>query len=315
MAVSFARPSSVRPSPVRPSLVRPVWRSLLYVPAHVDRFVDKAHTRGADCIQLDLEDSVPPGEKPAARRAVAGAAAKVRRGGADVLVRINAPLGLAVPDIQAAIGPDVDGIIVTKARGPDHIRLIEEYVAECERASGVPEGRTWLLPLIETPEALPHTQAIAQASPRVVAVSLGPEDFATAIGAEPSEEALLVPKHLLLHGARAAGVMPLGLLGTLAGFSDLGAFRDLAIRSRRVGFEGASCINPVQVAPLNEAFTPGEAELEKARRIVAAAGEAEAAGRGAVALDGKMIDVPVVRRAEALIARAKAIRTRTARHG
>lgn len=298
------------PSPVRPA---PVWRSLLYVPAHVERFVDKAHTRGADCIQLDLEDSVPPSEKPAARRAIPAAAAKVRRGGADVLVRVNAPLSLLVPDIEAAIGPDVDGIIVTKARGPDHIRLIDELVADCERRAGIEVGRTWLYPLIESPEGLSNVEAIARASPRVVALSLGPEDFALSIGAEPIEEALLVPKHLLLHAARAAAVLPLGLLGTLAAFDDLAAFRDLAVRSRRVGFEGASCINPVQVAPLNEAFTPSDADIDRARRILAAAADAEAQGRGAVALDGKMIDVPVVRRAERLIARADAIAGRMRR--
>ena len=97
----------------------PVWRSLLYVPAHVERFVDRAHTRGADGILLDLEDSVPASEKAAARAGVAAAAARVRRGPNDVLVRINAPLSLAVPDIEAAIGPDVDGLVVTKARGPE----------------------------------------------------------------------------------------------------------------------------------------------------------------------------------------------------
>lgn len=215
----------------------PVWRSLLYLPAHVSRFVDKAHTRGADCIQLDLEDSVPPGEKATARAAIAGAAPKVRQRGADVLVRINAPLSLAVPDIQAAIGPDVDGIIVTKARGADHLRLIDELVAECELAAGIPLGRTWLYPLIETPEALSRAAEIARASARVVAMSLGGEDFATAIGAEPIEEALAIPKHLVIHAARSAGIIPLGLLGTLAGFGDIAAFREMAVRSRRVGLK------------------------------------------------------------------------------
>ena len=285
----------------------PVWRSLLYVPAHVHRFVDKAHLRGADCIQLDLEDSVPPAEKPAARAAIAAAAPLVRRAGADVLVRINAPLALAVPDIQAAIGPHVDGLIITKARGPDHIRLLDELVSECEARAGLPVGHTWFYPLIETPDALPHAQAIAQATPRTVAMGLGAEDFATAIGAEPTEANLATPKRLLLYAARAAGVMPLGLLGSIADFSDPAAFQEMAQRSRAAGFEGASCINPAQVAPLNAAFTPAEAEIAHARRVIAADTAARALGRGAVALDGKMIDVPIVRRAEHLLARAAAI--------
>lgn len=289
---------------------RPVWRSLLYVPVHVERFVERAHTRGADCIQLDLEDSVPAAEKAHARQGVAAAAAKVARGPNDVLVRINSPLSLAVQDIQAAVGPNVDGIVVTKARGPDHIRLLDELVSECELRAGLADGHTRFYILVETPEALPHAEAIGRASRRAEAMSLGAEDFALAIGAEPSEAALAVPKALLLHAARAAGLMPLGLTGTLAGFGDIDAFRAMAERSRAMGFEGASCINPAQVAPLNQAFTPSEAELAYARRVIAADAEARAQGLGAVALDGRMVDVPIVRRAERLLARAAAITAR-----
>lgn len=289
---------------------RPVWRSLLYVPAHVERFIERAHTRGADGIMLDLEDSVPPGEKARARYGVATAAARVRRGPNDVLVRINSPLGLAVPDIQAAIGPDVDGLVITKARGPDHVRLLDELAAECEQRAGLVHGHTRFYLLIETPDALPHAEAIGRASPRAVAMSLGAEDFALAIGAEPSEQALAVPKALVLHAARAAGLMPLGLTGTLAGFGDIAAFRAMAARSRAIGFEGASCINPAQIAPLNEAFTPSDEELSHARRVIAADREAAERGLGAVALDGRMIDTPIVERAHRLLARAEAIAAR-----
>jgi citrate lyase subunit beta/citryl-CoA lyase len=290
----------------------PVWRSLLYVPAHVERFVARAHERGADCIQLDLEDSVPPDRKADARAALAKAAPLVRQNGADVLVRINAPLALAVPDVQAAIGPHVDGLIITKARGPDHIKLLDELVSECEQRAGVPVGHTWLYPLVETPAALPHAEAIACASPRIVAIGLGGEDFATEIGAEPTPEVLALPKQLLLYAARAAGVVPLGLLGSIADFSDPTAFQAMAERSRRMGYEGASCINPAQVGPLNLAFTPGAQEIAQARRVIEADTAARAAGRGAVALDGKMIDVPIVRRAERLLARASIIAARSA---
>jgi citrate lyase subunit beta / citryl-CoA lyase len=291
----------------------PVWRSLLYVPAHVQRFVEKAHLRGADCIQLDLEVSVPPGEKPAARAAIAAAAPQVRQGGADVLVRINAPLSLAVPDIEAAVCPGVDGLVLTKLRGPDHVRLLDELVGEREQAAGLAAGSICFLLLVETPEALPHAQAIAAASPRAVAMSLGAEDFAAAIGTEPTEEAMALPRQLILFAARAAGIIPLGLTGSLAGFADPVGFHAMALRSRRAGFEGASCINPAQVAPLNTAFTPTDAEVEYASRIIAADAAARAQGRGAVALEGRMIDVPVVRRAERLLARHAAILRRA--HG
>ena len=289
---------------------KPVWRSCLYVPAHVGRFVEKAHTRGADCIQLDLEDAVPPGEKAAARRAIPAAAAMVRQAGADVLVRINAPLSMAVEDVRAAVVPGVDGIIVTKARGADHVALLDELVSECEAAAGLEVGRLWFQ--VEAPEALAKSEAIARASPRVVALGLGAEDFATAIESEPSEEALAVARSITLYAARAAGVMPLGLSGTLAGFGDIAAFEAMAMRSRRLGFAGAACINPAQVAPLTRAFTPSPGEVEYARRVIEVDAAARAEGRGAVALDGKMIDVPVVRRAAALLARFAAIEARGA---
>src|SRR4051812_23387040 len=102
----------------------PVWRSLLYVPANVEKYVEKAHTRGADCIQLDLEDSVPPAEKENARKRVPQAATRVRRAGADVVVRINSPLAAAIADIDAVVGPEVDGIAVAKVADADYVRRI-----------------------------------------------------------------------------------------------------------------------------------------------------------------------------------------------
>ena len=251
-----------------------------------------------------------PAGEPTARAAIAAAAPKVRRGGADVLVRINAPLSLAVPDIEAAVCPGVDGLVLTKLRGPDHVRLLDELVTEREQAAGLAPAASASCCWWKRPEALPHAHAIAAASPRAVAMSLGAEDFATAIGAEPTEEAMAVPRQLILYAARAAGILPLGLTGTLAGFGDPAAFHAMAVRSRRAGFEGASCINPAQIAPLNAAFTPADDEVEYARRVIATDAEARAQRRGAVALDGRMIDVPVVRRAERLLARHAAIRRR-----
>lgn len=290
-----------------------VWRSCLYVPAHVERFVSRAHERGADCIQLDLEDSVPPAEKPRARAAVAAAAAAVRRGGADVMVRVNAPLGMVGEDI--AVGPNVDGLLLAKTRGPDHVALIEEHVAACEARARLPEGRTLLYPIIETPAALEHVWAIARASRRIVAMSLGGEDFATGIGAQASEDALLAARQAVLFAARAAGVMPMGLVGSLADYSDLLSFRAMAERSRRLGFEGASCINPAQVPVLNAAFAPDAQEIAWARRVMAADATARAQGLGAASVDGRMIDAPIVARAARLLARAVAIAAREARPG
>ena len=118
----------------------PIWRSLLYVPAHVERFVEKAHERGADCIQIDLEDSVPASEKERARALVEGAAARVRRGGADVVVRVNRPLSLAVRDLEAAVGPDVDGFTLPKVESAEHVRLLDEHISDVEVRRGITVG-------------------------------------------------------------------------------------------------------------------------------------------------------------------------------
>ncbi len=291
----------------------PVWRSLLYVPAHVDRFVDKAHLRGADCVQLDLEDSVPEAEKERARAAVERAAALVRRGGADVVVRINRPLGLAIRDIESAIGPDVDGLSIAKVHSADHLRLLDEHVSEVELRRGLAIGRTKFIALVETAAAWPQLAEIARASPRVVALNMGAEDFALDCGMEPSAETLLLPKQQLVQAASAAGVLPLGLVDSLADFGDLARFRAIVRRSRQFGFSGASCIHPAQVPVLNETFAPTADELDAARRIVAALERAEREGRGAVELDGRMVDAPIAARARRVIERHAAIAARTVR--
>ncbi|NUZ06068.1 HpcH/HpaI aldolase/citrate lyase family protein [Piscinibacter koreensis] len=291
----------------------PVWRSLLYVPAHVERFVARAHERGADCIQIDLEDSVPPSEKELARRCVAAAAERVRAGGADVLVRINRPLGLAVRDIEAAVGPHVDGFTLTKVASADHVRLLDELIGEVEQQRGMTVGHSRLIVLIESADAWLHAAAIARASPRIVALNLASEDFALDCGIEPSFETLLMPKQQLVYAARAAGVLPLGLVDSMTNFADEAKFADIVRRSRRFGFVGASCIHPAQVPILNALFAPSSEEVERARRVIDALEAATREGRGAAALDGRMIDAPIAENARRLIARHTAIAARAAR--
>jgi citrate lyase subunit beta/citryl-CoA lyase len=281
----------------------PAWRSLLYVPATGRRFVEKAHSRGADAIILDLEDAVAPGEKAAARAALAEAVPMVRRGGAEVCVRVNRPLRLAVPDIEAAVAAGADALVLTKLLGPDHVRLLAEHVEEAEAAAGVPPGRTRLIGLVETAESLKQMEAIARASPRMVGLGVGGEDLATDLGAEATPDALDLPKRLGVIAARAAGILPLGFIGTVAGLSDLEGYRAMLRRSRAIGFACASCIHPSQVPILNEEFGARPEELARARCMVAAFEAALAQGQGAVAFEGQMIDEPVVARARRLLAR------------
>ena len=285
----------------------PVWRSLLYVPANVERYLAKAHERGADGIILDLEDSVPPGEKESARAGVQAAAERVGQAGADVLVRVNQPLRLAVRDVEASVSPSVRALVLPKIAGPDHVRLLDELTGEVERERGMPVGATRFLAMVETPDAFFRIEAIAKASPRIAAITIGAEDLASSLGMIPDAETLLYPKTQSVYAAKAAGVMALGIFGTVADYQDIEAVREVALKARRFGLEGASCIHPSVVPVLNAAFSPTEEEVALARRIIAANAEAEQSGRGSFQLDGKMIDVPVVARAERVVARAERI--------
>ncbi len=291
----------------------PVWRSALYVPANVPRFIDGAHKRGADAIIVDLEDSVPLAERPAARRDLAATAEKVSRGGADVIVRINRPWRQAMLDLEAAISPRVQALAVTKVDSADHIRLVAEVVSELEAERGMAVGTTQLTAMIETPAAWFKMPEIAAASPRIVALTLGGEDFALMMGMQPTAEALFMPKQQLAIAARAAGILPLGFIGTVADYKDLDAFRATVRRSRKLGFRGASVIHPAQIPILNEEFSPSADEVASARKIVAAYDEATKAGRGSISVDGKMVDVPVVLRAQETLGIYAAIQQREAR--
>ncbi len=290
----------------------PVWRSLMYVPVNVEKYVDKAHARGADCIQLDLEDSVPAAEKDKARTLIPKAASRVRRGGADVVVRINRPLDMAVRDLEASIGPEVDGIAVTKAQGADHLRLLDELVGELEVRRGLKAGHTRFIAMVETPQAFFRMSEIAQAVPRLAAMNIGGEDFALENGMAPVEETLLMPKQQMVFAARSAGLMPLGFIASVAGFGDWAAFGAMVRRSRQFGFLGAGCIHPGQVPIVNTEYTPSAGEIAFAKRVIEENVTAEAAGRASFALEGKMIDVPVVNRARRLLERHAAIEAREA---
>jgi citrate lyase subunit beta/citryl-CoA lyase len=284
----------------------PLWRSLLFVPVNVDKYVASAHTRGADGIILDLEDSILPKDKERARTLVPAAARQVSRTGADVVVRVNRPWRLCLRDLEAVVSKEVAALFLPKAESADHVRLVAEVLDELEAERGLPPGHTRLVPMIETATAFFRVQEIAASSPRIVGMNLGAEDFALAVGMLPEAEGLFFPKQTLIIAARAAGVLPLGFIGTVADYKDLDAFRATVRRSRRLGFAGASVIHPSQVAILNEEFRPAAAEVEHARRVIAAFDEAEKSSRGSIEVDGKMVDIPVVVRARQVLDRHEA---------
>jgi citrate lyase subunit beta/citryl-CoA lyase len=285
----------------------PSWRSLMFCPANMPRFIAKAHTRGADAIILDLEDSVPDSEKATARQAIAEAARMVGQAGADVCVRINRPLELAVEDIAGAVVPGVAALVLPKVAGPEHIQLLSEVIANYEVKAGIPLGHIKLIALVETAAALPKLGDIARADPRMVALAVGGEDLATDLDAEPSADSLYVAKMLGVHAARAAGILPLGVLASVANIDRIDEYRAMLTRSRALGFACATCVHPTHVPLLNEIYGPNPAAVERARRMIDAFEAAEARGEGAVSFDGMMVDRPVADRARRLVARAQSL--------
>jgi citrate lyase subunit beta/citryl-CoA lyase len=284
--------------------VAPRWRSLLFVPANVERFIARAHERGADGVILDLEDAVPAERKPEGRAALRDSIASITQNGTAAMVRVNHNLRHIGQDLEAAVLPGLTALVLPKVEDAGFVRDVAETVAELERERGLPIGGIRLILQVETPGALFVLQSIAGAHPRVAALTLGPEDYSAAMGGVPEPDTLLTPNYAVLCAARAAGILPLGFVGSIGAYSDIPAFAEMARRARRLGFRGALIVHPSQVAPLNEAFSPSAEELDWARRVVAADATARAEGRGAFPIDGKMVDPPVVRRAEEILALA-----------
>jgi citrate lyase subunit beta/citryl-CoA lyase len=277
-------------------------RSLLYVPASSERFIAKAHERDADAIILDLEDAVVPAQKSAARERLATAVASVGQRGATVFVRINSEEELWRLDAEAAARAGAFGLLVPKTREARMLQELADMLEKLERSTGRPEVA--LVPMIEDAGAVLDAKVIATATPRVFGLVAGGEDLATALDAEPTPEVLYLPKLMVHLAAKAAGVRSFGLLRTVADYGDLDAVEKSAREARAFGFDGASCVHPSVVPILNRAFAPSERELDRARRLIAAAGDAEGRGEGAFAFEGKMVDEPVIKRVRALLARA-----------
>jgi citrate lyase subunit beta/citryl-CoA lyase len=271
-------------------------RSLLFVPADSERKFAKANGIGADALILDLEDSVAPPRKALARDMVKNLLGGPPRDW-SFLVRINPfGTGLTLEDLAAVVRPGLDGILIPKVNGTQDIELISNYVDVLEVAAGVPSGHVKLLVVAtETPAAMIGFASYTAPSRRLVAMTWGAEDLAAALGALTNKEPngdwtfpYQVARAQCLFAAGAAGVQALDTL--YADFKDPEGLAESCKIARRDGFVGRIAIHPDQVATINSCFTPSDADLAHARRVVAAfAAQPDA---GTLGIDGKMYDIP-----------------------
>ena len=281
-------------------------RSLLFIPADAERFIARGAQRGADVLILDLEDGVAPSSKDKARAALQAAVRQLHAGGATVFVRVNNEAWLLPADVGAAVASGADGIVLPKVESPQQLGQLDAQLAREEPLAGRPQQSVQTLVLIETPQGVLQAAAIARASHRLVAMCFGAEDFSTAMGIDPLAEGMRWPAQSVAIAAAAAGIQPLGLPGTVGDFSDPAAYRALAVHAKRIGIRGAVCIHPAQVQVLNDVFGGTDAEAAAAQRLVEAFDAGIAQGKGAIALDGKMIDVPIATRARLFLQRRTA---------
>lgn len=310
-------------------------RSLIVCAAHNPRFVAKAAASAADAVLLDLEDAVAPADKPAAREAAITALQTIDFGGKGVSVRIN---GLDTPfmyrdliDIAERGGPRLDAIMAPKIECAADVHMLDVLLSQIELATGRPRAIALQLQ-IETAKGLQNVEAIAAASARIEGLHFGPGDYAASIGARtasiggtiedygvleghsgsgPRAWHLADPWHYaharMINAARSAGISPVD--GPYADFNDIQGLDAAARRSAAMGFDGKWVIHPTQIETINAAFTPSPSELEQAQRILEALARAEREGRGAVVLEGRMIDAASIRQARMLAAKGRAARS------
>ena len=285
-----------------------ILRSLLFVPGNAPRMLDRASGLRPDAFVPDMEDSVPWDEKANARAVVSSYVGAMSATGVPVIPRVNSlDTGLLEDDLSAVVGPHVFGVSVGKMDNPEIVAEVCATLDRVESQNGVEAGSTRLVPWIESAEAIVKAYDICRASERIVGAALGAEDFTNdmEIRRTDGDAELAYARSAIAVAARAAGVLALDT--PFFAFRDPAALKANSEMSRGIGFRGRFAIHPAQIDVINGVYSPSDAEVEQARREIEAFEEAAAMGRGSTSLDGKVVDVPVVKRAQALLDRARAI--------
>jgi citrate lyase subunit beta/citryl-CoA lyase len=281
----------------------PVMRSVMTVPVIVERFVEKAPQSGADVLCLDLEDSVPPAEKAAARPLARKAIESMPRTGYALYIRVNGFwTGMLEDDLLEIVRPGLEGVVLSKTESVEEIAKADRLLTQLEREHGIPEGTVALVPLVETAKGIMWAREICAASSRLSAAVFGAEDYATDIGVKRTEsgEEIRWARSALAVAAHAAGIVPIDTPDP--DYTDEAHLRREMELARSLGYRGKLVIHPTQVAIANEVFRPADEEIAEAREIVTAfERDGLAQGRAAIPLNGKMVDTPIYWRAKRLL--------------
>lgn len=281
-------------------------RTMMFLPGNNPSMLTDAHIYRPDSIMIDLEDAVSINQKDVARMLVYHALKRINYGDTETVVRVN---GLNTPfgrqDVIAMVKAGVDVIRLPKTDTPDEIREVDELISEVEEEIGV-QGRTLMMAAIESATGVINAVDIAKASPRMMGIALGAEDYVTNLKTTRSSHAmeLYFAREHILHAARNAGLYALDT--AFADINNMERFKEEVRFIKDLGFDGKSVVHPKQIQVVHDIYTPTEKEIEKALRVIAGAKEAEAKGSGVIAVDGKMVDGPIITRAYRVIDLAKA---------
>ena len=291
----------------------------MFVPGDRQKMIDKAIALPVDAILLDIEDGVAPAAKETARKQIAESldriAAQIKENPSYRTpvryVRINAVGHERMnADVEYVIRPALEGLAVPKVEIPEQVKVVEKILDEREPRMGMARGSVRLLLALESPKGLFNAYAIAAASPRVIGLMFGAEDFSRELSLPLRREGeavdLIYARSAMVTAAVAAHVQAVD--GVWPNFQDLEGLKKFALQSRRLGFSGMSLIHPAQIVEVNAAFTPTAEEVDYCRRVVQAFDDARARGEGAIAFGGQLLDMPIVDRARQTIALAESLK-------
>ena len=282
-------------------------RALLYMPGDDRHKIQKATTLGVDSICMDLEDGVAANKKAEARSVIAQAMKELDFGDSECCIRINSiGSGLEKRDLAAALAAEPNSIVIPKIETAEQVSWVSERIEIYELTSRLNVGSIRLLIGVETAKGILNLKEIAEADKRLEAIIFGAEDYAASIGATRTKEGteVLYARSAVITACAANDLQAIDMV--YIDFRDLEGLRVVAERGAGLGFSGKQIIHPNQVVPVQEAFTPSDEAIEYAKRVVKSFKASEKEGKGAYALDGKMIDMPLLKNAQKVLERAKA---------